>query len=702
MAAPEGPRRRAESLRREIEAHNYRYYVLDEPSISDAEYDRLFRELLELEAKYRELASPESPTQRVGGEPLDAFPQVTHRVPMLSLNNAFTEEDVAGFDRRVREALGRRQIEYAAEPKFDGLAISLLYEEGRFVQGATRGDGTTGEDVTANLKTLRSIPLRLRGEDPPPSVEVRGEIILYKADFARMNARQRERGEKEFANPRNAAAGSVRQLDPKVTAQRPLRFLAYGLADLGGVALKSHSRTLDWIAQRGLPVSAERTTVRGLAGLLEFFQRMGAKRERLPYAIDGVVYKVNDLTDQRSLGFVSRAPRFALAHKYPAEEALTEVLDIEVQVGRTGALTPVARLKAVSVGGVTVTNATLHNEDEVRRKDLWRRDLVVVRRAGDVIPEVVGVSKPGPRASVDRFEMPTSCPVCHSEVVRLKDEAVARCTGGLFCAAQRKQALLHFASRRAMDIEGLGEKLVDQLVDLEIVRTPADLYDREKVSVGVLAALERMAERSAQNVAAAIDRSRKPELARFVFALGIPGVGEEVARILARHFGRLEDLLSADWADIAERKKRSQKENAARKRRGDDQLPALLEGIGPELMDSLGKFLSQQHNRDVIGQLTSGPQRVQVRNEMSRPIAANRGFSGKIFVLTGTLLDMTREEAKELIEQCGGKVAGSVSRKTDYVVAGNEAGSKLEKARQLGVAVIDEAVLRKMLEESKS
>lgn len=702
MAAPEGPRRRAESLRREIEAHNYRYYVLDEPSISDAEYDRLFRELLELEAKYPELASPESPTQRVGGEPLDAFPQVTHRVPMLSLNNAFTEEDVAGFDRRVREALGRREIEYAAEPKFDGLAISLLYEKGRFVQGATRGDGTTGEDVTANLKTLRSIPLRLRGEDPPPSVEVRGEIILYKADFARMNARQRERGEKEFANPRNAAAGSVRQLDPKVTAQRPLRFLAYGLADLGGLALKSHSRTLDWIAQRGVPVSAERTTVRGLAGLLEFFQRMGAKRERLPYAIDGVVYKVNDLTDQRSLGFVSRAPRFALAHKYPPEEALTEVLDIEVQVGRTGALTPVARLKAVSVGGVTVTNATLHNEDEVRRKDLWRRDLVVVRRAGDVIPEVVGVSKPGPRASVDRFEMPTSCPVCHSEVVRLKDEAVARCTGGLFCAAQRKQALLHFASRRAMDIEGLGEKLVDQLVDLEIVRTPADLYDREKVSVGVLAALERMAERSAQNVVAAIDRSRKPELARFVFALGIPGVGEEVARILARHFGRLEDLLSADWADIAERKKRSQKENAARKRRGEAQFPALLEGIGPELMDSLGKFLSQQHNRDVIGQLTSGPQRVQVRSEMSRPIAANRGFSGKIFVLTGTLLDMTREEAKELIEQCGGKVAGSVSRKTDYVVAGNEAGSKLEKARRLGVAVIDEAVLRKMLEESKS
>jgi len=702
MAVPEGPRRRAESLRRGIEAHNYRYYVLDEPSISDAEYDRLFRELLALEAAYPDLASPESPTQRVGGEPLDAFPQVTHRVPMLSLNNAFTEEDVAGFDRRVRESLGRGEIEYAAEPKFDGLAISLLYEEGRFVQGATRGDGTTGEDVTANLKTLRSIPLRLRGEDPPPSVEVRGEIILYKADFARMNARQRERGEKEFANPRNAAAGSVRQLDPKITAQRPLRFMAYGLAELGGLPLASHNRTLDWIAQRGLPVSSERATVKGLAGLLEFYRRMGAKRERLPYAIDGVVYKVNDLTDQRSLGFVSRAPRFALAHKYPPEEALTEVLDIEVQVGRTGALTPVARLKPVSVGGVTVTNATLHNEDEVRRKDVWRKDLVVVRRAGDVIPEVVSVSKPGPRASADRFEMPASCPVCDSEVVRLEGEAVARCTGGLFCAAQRKQALLHFASRRAMDIEGLGEKLADQLVELETVRTPADLYDREKVSVGVLADLERMAERSAQNLVAAIERSRKPQLARFVFALGIPGVGEEVARILARHFGRLEDLLGTDWTELAKRKKEVQKENVARKKRGEAPLPSVLEGIGPELMDSLEKFLSQKHNRDVIARLTSGPHRVQVQAEARQPATAGRTFSGKTFVLTGTLPGMTRDEAKGLIEERGGKVTASVSPQTDYVVAGNEAGSKLQRARHLGVAVIDGAVLRKMLKESKS
>jgi DNA ligase (NAD+) len=701
MAVPDGPRRRAESLRRDIETHNYRYYVLDDPGISDAEYDRLFRELRDLEEAHPELASPDSPTQRVGGQPLEAFSQVIHRVPMLSLNNAFTDEDVVGFDRRVREALARDEIEYAVEPKFDGLAISLLYEGGRFVQGATRGDGTTGEDVTANLKTVRSIPLRLRGRSPPSTVEVRGEIIMYKGDFARMNARQREKGEKEFANPRNAAAGSVRQLDPKITADRPLRFLAYGLADTAGLPLERHSETLDWIAERGLPVSAERATAKGLSGLFEFYRKMGEKRDRLPYAIDGVVYKVDRLADQRSLGFVSRAPRFALAHKYAPEEAVTEVLDIEVQVGRTGALTPVARLKPVSVGGVTVTNATLHNEDEVRRKDVWRRDFVVVRRAGDVIPEVAGVSKPGPRSKEDRFEMPPRCPVCGSEVVRLEGEAVSRCTGGLFCAAQRKQAVLHFASRRAMDVDGLGEKLVDQLVDLEIVRTPADLYDRDRVNAGALADLDRMGERSAQNVVAAIERTRKPPLARFVFALGIPGVGEEVARILAKHFGRLEDLLGANWAELAQRKKELQKENASRKRKGESPLPSLLEGIGPELMDSLEKFFSQTHNRNVIAQLGSGPHRVQVRSEPTQPLASDQGFSGKTFVLTGTLAGMTRDKAKELIEQRGGKVTASVSRQTDYVVAGDEAGSKREKAEQLGVAVIDEAALRRMLEESK-
>ncbi len=699
MAVPEKARMRVEALRRDIETHNYRYYVLDAPTIPDAEYDELFRELVELETAYPELASADSPTRRVGGAPLEEFPQVTHRTPMLSLNNAFTEEDAAGFDRRVREALGKDEVEYAMEPKFDGLAISLLYDRGRLVQGATRGDGYTGEDVTANLRTVRSIPLKLRGARPPALVEVRGEIIMYKGDFERMNARQRERAEKEFANPRNAAAGAVRQLDPKITAQRPLRFLAYGLGDPGGTSFERHSEVLDWIADQGLSVSSERATARGLSGLLGFYRRMGEKRDKLPYAIDGVVYKVNHLADQRLLGFVSRAPRFALAHKYPPEEALTEVLGIEVQVGRTGVLTPVARLKPVSVGGVTVTNATLHNEDEVRRKDVWRGDVVVVRRAGDVIPEVVSVSRPGPRARGDRFEMPTGCPVCGSEVVRLEGEAAARCTGGLFCGAQRKQALLHFASRRAMDIEGLGERLVDQLVDLEIVRTPADLY---RLGAAALAELERMGEKSAQNIVAAIEKSKSPPLARFIFALGIPGVGEEVAKILAKHFGRLDRLLEAGWGDIAEKKKRIQKENAARKRRGEAPLPLVLEGIGPELMDSLKKFLSQGHNREVIAQLTAGPHGVQVRAEKSLPAAAGRSFSGKTFVLTGTLPSMTREEAKELIESHGGKVAGSVSKQTDYVVAGDEAGSKLEKARELGIAVVDEAGLRKMSEEGDS
>ncbi|HKB74127.1 MAG TPA: NAD-dependent DNA ligase LigA [Burkholderiales bacterium] len=696
MAVTEKARRRADALRRDIETHSHRYYVLDAPTIPDAEYDKLFQELVELEAAYPELVAPDSPTQRVGGMPLEEFPQVIHRTPMLSLNNAFTEEDVIGFDRRVREGLGKEEIEYAAEPKFDGLAISLLYDRGRFVQGATRGDGYTGEDVTANLRTVRSIPLKLRHARPPGSVEVRGEVVMYKADFERLNARQRERGEKEFANPRNAAAGSLRQLDSKITASRPLRFFAYGVGDSRG--FRRHSEVLDWIAERGLPVS-ERATVRGLSGLFGFYRSMGEKRDKLPYAIDGVVYKVNRLDYQQSLGFVSRAPRFAVAHKYAPEEAITEVLDIEVQVGRTGVLTPVARLKPVGVGGVTVTNATLHNEDEVRRKDVWRGDTVVVRRAGDVIPEVVSVSKAGPRAPSDRFEMPARCPICGSEVVRLEGEAAARCTGGLFCRAQRKQALLHFASRRAMDIEGLGEKLVDQLVDLEIVRTPADIY---RLEVGALAELDRMGEKSAQNVIRAIEKSKTPALARFVHALGIPGVGEEVAKILAKHFVSLDALLGAEWAGIAEKKKEIQKENAARKRRGEAPLAPVLEGIGPELMESLRKFFSQEHNREVIAQLTSGRDAVQVRVESRPHSATNKGFSGKTFVLTGTLPNMTRDEAKELIESRGGKVVGSVSRQTDYIVAGAEAGSKLEKAHELGVVVLDETGLRKMFEEPKS
>ena len=697
MAVAQKARQRVEALRRDIEAHSHRYYVLDAPTIPDSEYDRMFRELLELEAAHPELVTPDSPTQRVGGAPLQEFPQVVHAVPMLSLNNAFSDEDVIGFDRRAREGLGKDEIEYAAEPKFDGLAISLLYDRGRFVQGATRGDGYTGEDVTANLRTVRSIPLRLRGARAPGAVEVRGEVIMNKADFERINARQRERGEKEFVNPRNTAAGALRQLDPRITAERPLRFFAYGVGDAVKLPFKRHSEILDWLAEEGLPVAAERATLRGLSGLLAFYEEMGKKRERLPYAIDGVVYKVNDLGDQRSLGFVARAPRFALAHKYAPEEAVTEVLDIEVQVGRTGTLTPVARLAPVSVGGATVTNATLHNEDEVRRKDVWRRDTVTVRRAGDVIPEVVNVSKAGPREEADRFEMPVRCPICGSDVVRLEGEAAARCTGGLFCAAQRKGALLHFASRRAMDIEGLGEKLVDQLVDSNKVRTAADLY---ALDAATLAALDRMGEKSARNVVAAIAGSKNATLARFVYALGIPGVGEEVARILAGHFGTLKGLLGADWTELAERKKAAQKENAARKRKGEAPLPPVLEGVGPELMESLAKFLSQQHNREVIRQLTSGPGAVVVQTEKRRETAGR--LDGKVFVLTGTLPGLTREEAKEMIERSGGKVAASVSRRTDYVVAGAEAGSKLEKAHELGVAVLDETGLRKMFEESKS
>ncbi|TMH79374.1 MAG: NAD-dependent DNA ligase LigA [Betaproteobacteria bacterium] len=697
MAVTQSARRRVEALRRDIETHSHRYYVLDAPTIPDSEYDRMFRELLELEAAHPDLVTPDSPTQRVGGAPLQEFPPVVHAVPMLSLNNAFSDEDVIGFDRRAREGLDKDEIEYAAEPKFDGLAISLHYERGRFVRGATRGDGYTGEDVTANLRTVRSIPLKLRGARAPGAVEVRGEVIIYKADFERINARQRERSEKEFVNPRNTAAGALRQLDPRITAERPLRFFAYGVGDPAKLPFKRHSEILDWLAEEGLPVAAERATVKGLSGLLAFYQKMGKKRERLPYAIDGVVYKVNDLGDQRSLGFVARAPRFALAHKYAPEEAVTEVLDIEVQVGRTGTLTPVARLAPVSVGGATVTNATLHNEDDVRRKDVWRRDTVTVRRAGDVIPEVVSVSKAGPREQGDRFEMPARCPVCGSEVVRLEGEAASRCTGGLFCPAQRKGALLHFASRRAMDIEGLGDKLVDQLVDSNKVLTPADLYT---LDAATLAALDRMGEKSARNVVAAIAGSKNPTLARFVYALGIPGVGEEVARILAGHFGSFDGLLGADWTELAERKKAAQKENAARKRRGEAPLPPVLEGVGPELMESLAKFLSQQHNREVIRQLTSGPGAVVVQREKRRATAGR--LDGKVFVLTGALPGLTREEAKEMIERSGGKVAASVSRQTDYVVAGAEAGSKLGKAHELGVAVLDEAGLRKMFEESKS
>ncbi|MCW5594915.1 MAG: NAD-dependent DNA ligase LigA [Rhodocyclaceae bacterium] len=669
MQAPRDAVERAEALREEIERHNHAYYVLDAPTVPDAEYDRLFQDLQSLETQYPELVTPDSPTQRVGARPAPEFTQVTHRTPMLSLANAFGEEDVFNFDRRIREGLDCGELEYAVEPKFDGLAISLTYREGRFILGATRGDGYSGEDVTGNLRTVRSIPLRLQasqGRQVPQFLEVRGEVLMLRHDFERMNERAREAGEKEFANPRNAAAGSVRQLDPRITARRPLRFFAYALAGLEGQPMPStHAEVLDRLRDWGFPVAAERAVVRGAAGLLRYYDEIGARRAALPYDIDGVVYKVNRLADQERLGYVSRAPRFAIAHKYPAQEELTEVLDIEVQVGRTGAITPVARLKPVFVGGVTVTNATLHNEDEVRRKDIRIGDTVIVRRAGDVIPEVVSALAEKRSGSERKFVMPQQCPVCGSRVMRLPDEAVARCTGGLYCAAQRKQAILHFASRRAMDIEGLGDRLVDQLVDQDLVKSAADLY---RLDVATLAGLERMGEKSAQNVVDAIGKSKDTTLARLIFALGIRNVGEATAKDLARHFGSMEALMAAGVEELQR-----------------------VRDVGPVVAESIAGFLAEAHNREVIVRL----EQAGVRGRAEARTAAV--LQGLTFVLTGTLPTLTREEAGAMIEAAGGKVSSAVSKKTSYVVAGEETGSKLEKARALGIAVLDEDGLRRLL-----
>ncbi|MCC6472695.1 MAG: NAD-dependent DNA ligase LigA [Burkholderiales bacterium] len=693
MSAPRQSRERAEQLRRQIEHHNHCYYVLDAPEIEDAQYDRLLRELESLERDYPALATPDSPTRRVGGAPLAQFSAVRHRLPMLSLGNAFSEGDVVAFDRRVREAAGATEVAYSAEPKFDGLAISLRYEDGAFVQGATRGDGATGEDVSANLRTVRAIPMRLRAA-LRGSFEVRGEVLMYRTDFAALNERQRAAGEKVFANPRNAAAGSLRQLDPRVTARRALRFCAYGVGFTGDARLpRTQVQLLDRLAELGLPVARERRLVRGVAGLLAYYRELAESRPGLPFDIDGAVYKVNDFDLQEQLGFVARAPRFALAHKFPAQEAVTEILDITVQVGRTGALTPAARLAPVFVGGVTVASATLHNEDEIRRKDLWRGDRVVVRRAGDVIPEVVRVDKPGPRRAADRFRMPACCPVCGSPVVRLEGEAVARCTGGFACAAQRKEALLHFAQRRAMDIEGLGEKLVDQLVERAMVDSPADLY---RLTIEDLQSLERMAQKSSRNLLDAIAASRGRPLGRFIFALGIPGVGEEVAKVLARHFGTVEAFLEADWGALAERKLELARENAARKRRGQRLEARIMEGIGPELSDSLAKFLGAAHNREVIQALAAA-----ARPADDASAVAKGALGGKVFVITGTLPALTRDQARELIERHGGRVTGSVSSNTDFVVAGTEPGSKLDRAREIGVRILDEDGLRELLGQAR-
>ncbi|CAE6688763.1 NAD-dependent DNA ligase LigA [Candidatus Nitrotoga fabula] len=657
---------RIDFLCHEIERHNYQYYVLDDPLISDAEYDSMFRELQSLERQYPSLVAPDSPTLRIGAPPLQAFAKIRHRTPMLSLNNAFSEAEVLAFDDRIRELLNIPVVEYAVEPKFDGLAVTLVYRDGLFVQGATRGDGETGEDVTQNLRTVRNIPLRLNQEQttcPIPLIEIRGEVMMFKEDFFELNRRQTERGEKTFANPRNAAAGSLRQLDPQATSRRHLSFYAYGTGVVEGYILPdTHSGQMESLKELSIPVPLQRRVVHGTEGLLAFFREIGELRKDLPYEIDGVVYKVNNIAQQARLGYVARAPRFAIAHKFPAEEALTTVLDIEVQVGRTGALTPVARLVPVFVGGVTVTNATLHNEEEMRRKDIRIGDTVSVRRAGDVIPEVVRVLIERRPLDTMEFQMPKVCPVCGSHVTKEADEAVWRCSGGLFCPAQRKRALLHFASQRALNVDGLGEKLVDQLVDRNLVHTPADLY---QLDLQTLTRLERMAEKSAQNLLDAIEHSKQTSLARFIYALGIRNVGEATAKELARYFVTLNKLLAADKASLQ-----------------------LVPDIGPVVAQSIAAFFFEPHNIKVINQLRAAG--VQWPEEVNHGVPVD-SLNGKIFVLTGTLVSMSREEAKSKIEALGARVSGSVSKKTSYVVAGAEAGSKLGKAVELDVTVLNEA-----------
>ncbi len=680
--APQSRERAGErvlELRALIEHHNHRYYVLDDPQVTDADYDSLFRELQALEAQFPELLTPDSPTQRVSGSAQEGRVEVRHAVPMLSIRTETDTESsgAATFDARVRRELALREgeppVEYACELKFDGLAVNLRYEGGELRQAATRGDGETGEDVTANIRTVRAIPARLRGVSAPV-VEVRGEIFMRRDDFEKLNEQQRAliaagaKNEKTFVNPRNAAAGIVRQLDPAMTAKRPLSFYAYGLGEVRGWALPAtHSATLDALAGMGLPVSQERAVVAGAPGLVEFHQEIGARRDALPFDIDGVVYKVNALALQKRLGFVTREPRWAVAHKYPAQEQVTEVLAIDVQVGRTGRLTPVAKLKPVFVGGTTVSNATLHNEGETRRKDVRVGDTVIVRRAGDVIPEVVAVVPDKRPARVSApfdlaGQLDGRCPVCSSRIEREEDSADWRCTGGLFCPAQRKQTLLHFAQRRALDIEGLGDKLVDQLVDEGIVHTPADLYGLDEAG---LLELERMGEKSARNLLAALEKSKDTTLPRFLFALGIRHVGEATARALAEHFADLDPLLAAGAGDIER-----------------------VSDVGPIVAASIHRFFQEPHNREVIEQLRG--RGVHWPRVDKRAPPADAPYARKTFVLTGTLESMTREAAQERILALGGKVTGSVSKKTDFVVAGADAGSKLARAEALGVRVLSE------------
>jgi DNA ligase (NAD+) len=664
-------RARAAELRELLDRYNHRYHVLDDPQVPDAEYDRLMAELRGIETEYPELVIPDSPTQRVGAAPLAAFGAVRHRIPMLSLDNAFSEDEVRDFDRRIRDRLPQHEsIRYSAEPKLDGLAISARYESGVFVLGATRGDGETGEDVTQNLRTIKTLPLRLRSADVPRVLEVRGEVFMPIAGFERFNREALARGEKALINPRNAAAGSLRQLDPKMTAARPLDLFVYGIGQVeGGEMPRHHSEILAALAGFGFKICPQSRVVDSVDGCLEYYREIGAARAGLAYQIDGVVYKVDDVALQRVLGFVSRAPRWAIAHKFPAEEALTMVRDIVFQVGRTGALTPVARLEPTFVGGVTVSNATLHNMDEMTRKDVQVGDTVVIRRAGDVIPEVVRVIFERRPANVRRVELPERCPVCGSPVVREADQAVARCTGGRTCSAQRKEEIKHFASRRALDIQGLGDKLVEQLVDKDWVKTPADLFE---LTAGQLETLERMGEKSAQKLEAAIDAAKRTTLPRFLYALGIRDVGEATALALAQNFGDAQAIADASLQEIQR-----------------------VPDVGPIVAGSIREYFDAAENRRLLSRLLrSGVEWPPIE----RPPSSG-GFAGKTFVLTGTLAEMTRAAAREEIIKRGGKVSGSVSKKTGYLVAGSEPGSKLEKARESGVTVLDEAAFRKMLEE---
>jgi DNA ligase (NAD+) len=668
MATPKAIAQRAAELRDNIDYHNYRYYSLDDPLVPDAEYDRLLRELQSLENQYPELITAQSPTQRVGAVPVEAFGEIVHTVPMLSLANAFEDQELSDFHRRVCERLGVEEVEYAAEPKLDGLAASVRYEDGLLVSGATRGDGTRGEDVTQNIRTIKAVPLHLRGDDFPRVLEVRGEVYMTEEGFRRLNEEQVRRGAKPFANPRNAAAGGLRQLDASVTAERPLTMVCYGVGDVReGWLPGAHTEILARLKHWGFKVSPEVAVVQGVEGCRNYYSQVLARRESLGYAIDGVVFKVNDVAEQQQLGTVSRAPRWAIAYKFPAEEELTRVRDIDVQVGRTGVLTPVARLEPVQVGGVVVTNATLHNQDELDRKDVRVGDTVVVRRAGDVIPEVARVVKSRRPRRTRRFYLPDRCPVCGSEVIRMEGEVAARCSGGLYCPAQRKQAVRHFASRRAMDIEGLGQKLVRQLVDADLVHSILDIYS---LTEDQLAALDRMGKKSAANLVAAIARSRDSTLARFLYALGIRDVGEATALSLAMHFGDLKPLRAAPEERLQE-----------------------VPDVGPVVARQITSFFAEPHNREVLNGLVK-----VIRWPVQAPQSVGDAkLAGKRFVITGTLDGMSRDEAKRRLVALGAKVSASVSRKTDYLVAGAKPGSKRGKAEELQITILDQEGFLKLI-----